>query len=232
MSEKVSERIQLVSKITSAVLGLALIIAAVYLVAIDRSDQIPTIIAVAGLVLGGMGTLGLPALFGVNKPSEPKPKRRVPPPLPILMLLGCVLVLSACSSAWDAHAFAATTLRDGAQLGNTELRERRMDELRAAAMEARATGADVGAAIDAEAARYDAEHAQLYEAQRALAATSTAYTGAVFAAMQGRAGEPAALLELGRQGALAWTAFVRAINAPELDVIPPEVLTFLTGGAR
>lgn len=109
MSEKMSERLQIVSRITSAAIGLALIGAAVYLIAIDRSDHVSTIIAVGGFVLGGIGTAALPSLL--SRSSSKPPGRRGPPPLPMLWLFLVPMLLLGCgASAYSTHYRAATVV--------------------------------------------------------------------------------------------------------------------------
>jgi hypothetical protein len=212
-----------ITRIISGVNGLGLLIAVVYLIVVDRSEHVPTVVAL-GFAVIGMLNAALPSML-------PKSKGPKVPPLPVLLVL--VLVVSGCGAgAWDAPAFAAQTLRDGTQAANEIIRERRVNALRTAGGEAQARGDDVGAAIDAAAARYDAEHEQLYEAQRAAAFASRAFSGAVFAALRGELADPGELVALGRDAGLAWTALARALDSPELDFIPPEVLQFLAGGAR
>lgn len=106
MSEKMSERVEITMRITSAALTLAQIAAAVYLIAIDRSEHVPTLFVLLALGGGAIGTAMLPKLFGGSGSSstKPKPPRR-PPTGPatglFFMLAIAVLPLVGCVSATD-----------------------------------------------------------------------------------------------------------------------------------
>jgi hypothetical protein len=94
----VNERLAM--KIVSAVVGLALVGAAVYLVTIDRSDHVSTLLALGFVALGLAGVV-LPSPL----PTRSKPRK--PPPLPLLALVIAVLV-TGCTDPISDQARAAT----------------------------------------------------------------------------------------------------------------------------
>lgn len=107
MSEKMSERLQITARITSAVLTLAQIVAAAYLIAIDRSEHVPTIFLVVALAAGSAGTAALPSLLAKPRSSSSsKPPRRPPPAGPatglfFMLALLLAIAIPGCVSATD-----------------------------------------------------------------------------------------------------------------------------------
>jgi hypothetical protein len=97
-----SERV--IMRIISAVVGLALIGAGLYLVAIDRAEHVSTLITIGIAALGLAGVV-LPSPFGSS--SEMPPKRKGPrvPPLPVLLVL---VLIVGCDDPVRDNARAAT----------------------------------------------------------------------------------------------------------------------------
>lgn len=77
-----------ITKIISGVIGLGLLIAVVYLIAVDRSEHVDMTIAVGFAILGAVNA-ALPSAF-------PKSKGPKLPPLPILMALA--LLVAGCGA--------------------------------------------------------------------------------------------------------------------------------------
>jgi hypothetical protein len=157
MPEKLSERVQITMRITSVVLMLAQIAAGVYLIAIDRSDQVPTLALLVALATGIAGTSApsaLAALLGAKPGSSTKPPSPPKPPPGVgmmLMVLAVALVASSCGSAIGDQARAATIVTGALSAGGDVV------------MDAR------GAALDRVEAQYphDPEHDQQIETEDA-----------------------------------------------------------------
>lgn len=143
-----------------------------------------------------------------------------------------VLSLTACAQ-WDAHAMAALTVRDSANAAKSAIRSARMDHMREAARAAQTSGGDTGtvsAAIDAAAAEWDADHADVISAHATFAAASTGYTAAVFGALRGEAGSADSVVSYGRQAIAAYNAIAEILRRrgfPELPELPPGIAEFL-----
>lgn len=90
-------------RIISAVVGLALVGAAIYLVAIDRAEHVDTLITIGIAALGLAGVV-LPSPFGAPSQSSKKPPRK-PPTLPLaaLLLMIAVVVVGCGASANSQH---------------------------------------------------------------------------------------------------------------------------------
>src|SRR5689334_9799212 len=87
-----------VTRIIAGINGLGLLAAIVYLIAIDRSDQVPTVVAVGFAVIGTINAV-LPSVLG-KQGKGPKV-----PPMTILVL---TLVLVGCDNPIAPQASAAT----------------------------------------------------------------------------------------------------------------------------
>lgn len=162
MSERMSERLQITTRIISAVLTLALAGGAFYLIVIDRSDQIPAWLAVCGLVGGGVaGVLpsAVGSLFGPKPNLNTRPPRR-PPTGPItgaflmLFAMGCGAGAIGAQADLIAVAGIATAGADEVLVGA------RARELDAIVDEARRDCAE-GCSVD----EADAYRARLREAE-------------------------------------------------------------------
>jgi len=151
--------------------------------------------------------------------------------LALVIIASASPALAACTpTQWDVHAFTAEGLHDGSDAARHIIRDARADALRSAARSAEASDGDVGAAIEAAAAAWDRDHADLIDGQRALAATSTEYSSAAYAAIRGHATDPTMIGELGRQAGREYRALAAILRRHGLDgmpALPDGALDFL-----
>lgn len=163
------------------------------------------------------------------------PVRRLTPALvALLVLVGCG------AGAWDAHAYAALSLRDASNGFRDALLEAHRDSIRAAAMAVPRHPGELDSgfrerqlvALVAADRAWREEHEDLMTAQVAVAGASNAYARAAFEALQGNADGPEAVFGYGGdalRALLALADMARNHGLEELPEIPPELLTFLAG---
>jgi hypothetical protein len=163
----------------------------------------------------------------------------------IVALLGALAAISTyCTGCGSAHAGLALALRDGTNTAKQSYRDVRSAHLTEAGEAARTAGGDsaaIGAAIDAAAVAWDAEHEDVVSAHAVLAEASTAYTASALAAVTGR-GSGEAQEQAARAAARAWNELVRVLQRHGFDDVPeiPEevagflaqILAGLSGGAE
>jgi hypothetical protein len=99
-----------IRQIVSAIVGLALIGAAIYLVTIDRAEHVDTLIAIGIAALGIAGVV-LPSPFGAkvdgaSSSSEPPPRK--PPTIPPMLVLVVALFVYGCADPIRDQAEGAT----------------------------------------------------------------------------------------------------------------------------
>lgn len=227
------------TKILAAIIGLALILAAVYLITIDRAEHVSSTLAIGLAVIGAIGAV-LPSAL----PTSSKPKKKGPPPLPILMLVLAIAIPGCGDEAIGAQADIVAVGGIAWSEADAALVHVRAGELDAIVDEAREACAPDGC-DDAEAEAFRARlaaaeqrwvpilacRAPIPEALRAWAdGLDTAYraqTSSIGVAL---------MLSLGRRFLAAYGAFVDCVEAadPEIDLpgLPPELMTLASAGGE